>query len=80
MMKKNGGESLSPVPQSDDSYSTEGWLSDGSDQDETNSTSNRDRPKDKTQEYRNCVVAFMVAPRKDGRILTKDGNIIDVNY
>jgi hypothetical protein len=68
-----------PIPQSDDSYSTEGWLTDESDQDETNSTANNNKLKDKAQEYRNCVVAYLLAPRKDGRILTKDGNIIDVN-
>jgi hypothetical protein len=65
-----------PIPQSDDSNSAEGWLSDESDDHDTHSTN---ETKDKAQEYRNRVVAFMVAPRKDGRILTKDGNIIDVN-
>ena len=65
-----------PIPQSDDSDSAEGWLSDESDDHDTHSTK---ETKDKAQEYRNCVVAFMVAPRKDGRILTKEGNIIDVN-
>jgi hypothetical protein len=68
-----------PIPQSDDSYSTEEWLQDESDQGEANSTTNQDRHKDNNMNYRNCVMAFLIAPRKDGRTLTKDGKILDVN-
>ncbi len=64
-----------PIPQSDDSDSTEGWLSDESDQGEINPTTN----KSNTMNYRNCFIAFLVASHKDGRILAKDGTIIDVN-
>jgi hypothetical protein len=68
-----------PIPQSDDSYSTEGWLSNESEQEETTSTTKRERHEDNKKEYRNCYLAFMLGPRKDGRILNKDETILDVN-
>ncbi len=68
-----------PIPQSDDLYSTEGWLSDDSEQEESTSTTKRERHEDNKKEYRNCYLAFMLRPRKDGRILNKDGTILDVN-
>jgi hypothetical protein len=68
-----------PIPQSDDSYSTEEWLSDESEQEETTSTTKRERHEDNKKEYLNCYLAFMLGPRKDGRILNKDGTILDVN-
>ena len=55
-----------PIPQSDDSSSTD------SEEEEENGTRYRDRNKDDT-------LAYLVGPRRDGRILNKDGTIIDVN-
>jgi hypothetical protein len=57
-----------PIPQSDDSDSTDEWLSEEPEQHESNQKG-----------YLNCFVAFLIAPRKDGRVLTKEGKIIDVN-
>jgi hypothetical protein len=61
-----------PIPQSDDSYSTGEWLSEESEKNEDN----QDRHKKK---YLNCFMAFLIAPRKDERVVTKDGKILDVN-
>ncbi len=65
-----------PIPQSDDSQSTEDDLSDESDH-------------EKTQAMMGCVyitlrqrgdgLAFLLAPRLDGKIMKKDGLIIDTN-
>jgi hypothetical protein len=65
-----------PIPQSDDSDSTDEWLSEEPDKYESTSTDEQDRNK---KGYLNCFMAFLIAPRKDGRALTKDGKIIDVN-
>jgi hypothetical protein len=65
-----------PIPQSDDSYSSDEWLSEEPEQHEPTSTDNEDQSQ---KGYLNCFVAFLIAPRKDGRILTKEGKIIDVN-
>jgi hypothetical protein len=63
-----------PIPQSDDSDSTDEWLSQEPEQHA--STDDEDQNQ---KGYLNCFVAFLIAPRKDGRILTKEGKIIDVN-
>ncbi len=63
-----------PIPQSDDSDSTDEWLSQEPEQHE--STDEQDQNQ---KGYLNCFVAFLIAPRKDGRVLTKEGKIIDVN-
>jgi hypothetical protein len=61
-----------PIPHSDDSSSTDEWLSEEPD-------NNEDNKDDHDKNYLNCFVAFLIAPRKDGRVLTKDGQIINVN-
>ena len=61
-----------PIPQSDDSDSTDEWLSEESDNNEENKNNNKAK-------YLNCFVSFLIAPRKDGRVLKKDGTIIDIN-
>ena len=53
-------------PQSDDSSSTD------SEEEEEHGPSKRDRNKEDT-------LAYLVGPRRDGKILNKDGTIIDVN-
>jgi hypothetical protein len=63
-----------PIPQSDDSDSTDEWLSQEPEQ--YASTDDEDQSK---KGYLNCFAAFLIAPRKDGKILTKEGKIIDVN-
>jgi hypothetical protein len=55
-----------PIPQSDDSSSTD------SEEEEEHGPSKRDRNKEDT-------LAYLVGPRRDGKILNKDGTIIDVN-
>jgi hypothetical protein len=65
-----------PIPQSDDSNSTDVWLSEEPEQHESTSTDDQDQSQ---KGYLNCFVAFLIAPRKDGRVLTKEGKIIDVN-
>jgi hypothetical protein len=65
-----------PIPQSDDSYSSDEWLSEEPKQCEPTSSDDEDQSQ---KGYLNCFVAFLIAPRKDGRILTKEGKIIDVN-
>ncbi len=65
-----------PIPQSDDSDSTDEWLSEEPNEYESTSTYDQDQNK---KGYLNCFMAFLIAPRKDGRVLTKDGQIIDVN-
>jgi hypothetical protein len=65
-----------PIPQSDDSYSSEEWLSEEPEQYESTSSDDEDQRK---KGYLNCFVAFLITPRKHGRILTKEGKIIDVN-
>jgi hypothetical protein len=61
-----------PIPQSDDSDSTYEWLSEDSENNEENKNNNK-------KKYLNCFMAFLIAPRKDGRVLNKDGTIIDIN-
>jgi hypothetical protein len=65
-----------PIPQSDDSDSTDEWLSEEPNEYESISTDDQGQNK---KGYLNCFMAFLIAPRKDGRVLTKDGQIIDVN-
>ena len=60
-----------PIPQSDDSYSTEGWLSDESEQEEE-----EDLKKELSRQ--SDALAYLIGPRKDGRILTREGKIIDL--
>ena len=55
-----------PIPQSDDSSSTD------SEEEEESGPRKRDRNKDDS-------LAYLVGPRRDGRVLNKDGTIIDVN-
>ncbi len=55
-----------PIPQSDDSYSSDEWLSEEPEQYEHTSTDDEDQSQ---KGYLNCFVAFLIAPRKDGRIL-----------
>jgi hypothetical protein len=65
-----------PIPQSDDSDSTDEWLSEEPEQHEPTITDDKEQSQ---KGYLNCFVAFLIAPRKDGRILTKEGKIIDTN-
>jgi hypothetical protein len=65
-----------PIPQSDDTDSTDEWLSEEPNEYESTSTDDQDQNK---KGYLNCFMAFLIAPRKDGRVLTKDGQIIDVD-
>ncbi len=60
-----------PIPQSDYSYSTEGWLSDESEQEE-------EEDLKKQLARQGNALDYLIGPRKNGRILTKEGNIIDL--
>jgi hypothetical protein len=66
-----------PIPQSDDSYSTEDWFSDETKVEEDDH--NQGNYYQGILTLQSNALAYMVGPRKDGRILTKAGTIIDLN-